>query len=89
MEAFVRRMIDEHLELTARVRNLEKFVYSDESSKVNRAEFANMCIQLKGMRIYEEALAARLINQGVVFENGQYFEKLTTTNSETATSEEK
>ena len=73
MEAFVERMIDEHKVLFNRIKTLEAFIYSDKSDKINRVEFANMCIQLKAMRIYEEALRARLVNHGIIFENDTYF----------------
>lgn len=76
MEAFVNRMIDEHIELNRRISKLETFIYGDAANKVTRADFANMCLQLKAMRNYEEALSARLINQNVVYEHGQYFEKI-------------
>ena len=76
MEIFVKRMIDEHHELVCRIENLHNFVYSDASNNVNRIEFANMCIQLSAMKKYEEALNARLVNQGILFENGQYFEHI-------------
>lgn len=76
MEKFVKRMIDEHRELVCRIENLHNFVYSDASNSINRIEFANMCIQLSAMKKYEEALNARLVNQGIFFENGQYFERV-------------
>lgn len=78
MEAFVERMIEEHKTLVERLRKLENFIYSNPKSKeLNRADFANMCIQLKAMRVYEEALAARLGNLGIcVTEEGEYFAQL-------------
>lgn len=78
MENFVRRMIDEHAELKTRISKLEKFIYSDKSDNVNKVDFANMCIQLKAMRMYESALGARLVNQNIVFEDSQYYERVAT-----------
>lgn len=76
MKEFVKRMVEEHSQLVVRINALEKFLYSDKSDAVVKADFGNMCIQLKAMRIYAEALGARLANNNVVFENNQYFEKV-------------
>lgn len=76
MVEFVKRMIDEHAELVIRIQKLHNYVYSEASDKDNKTEFANKCIQLAAMKKYEEALRARLENQGVFFENSQYFERV-------------
>lgn len=76
MVEFVKRMIDEHSELVVRIHKLHNYVYSETSDKDNKPEFANKCIQLSSMKKYEEALRARLENQGIFFENGQYFERV-------------
>ena len=76
MVEFVKRMIDEHAELVVRIQKLHNYVYSEASDKDNKPEFSNKCIQLSAMKKYEEALRARLENQGVFFENGQYFERV-------------
>ena len=76
MVEFVKRMIKEHSELVVRIQKLHNYVYSEKSDKDNKPEFANKCIQLAAMKKYEEALRARLENQGVFFENGQYFERV-------------
>lgn len=81
MKDFVKRMVEEHSQLVVRINALDKFVYSDESDNLHNADFANLCIQLKAMRIYAEALEARLANQNVAFENGQYFEKVAQINT--------
>ena len=73
---FVQRMIEEHSQLVVRTQNLHEYIYSDKSDKDNKIEFANKSIQLTAMKKYEEALRARLENQGVFFENGQYFERV-------------
>lgn len=75
MVEFVKRMINEHAELVVRIQKLHNYIYSEASDKDNKTEFANKCIQLAAMKKYEEALRARLENQGVFFENGQYFER--------------
>lgn len=79
MEAFVKRMIDEHKMLVLRINDLNDFVYSEKSDNIHKAEFANMCIQLKAMRVYEEALRARLVNHGVVFESDTYYQPVDAT----------
>ena len=76
MVEFVKRMIKEHSELVVRIQKLNNYVYSEASDKDNKPEFANKCIQLAAMKKYEEALRARLENQGVFFDNGQYFERV-------------
>ena len=73
---FVKRMVDEHSQLVVRINKLNKYVYSDKSNKDDKVEFANKCIQLSAMKKYEEALRARLENQGIFFENNQYFERI-------------
>lgn len=88
MEAFVQRMVEEHSELIVRIKKLNDYIYSDKSDNDNKIEFANKCIQLSAMKKYEEALRARLENQGVVFDGSNYFEKYATltlenTNQET------
>ena len=67
-------MIDEHSQLVININKLNEYVYSDESNKDDKVEFANKCLQLSAMKKYEEALCARLENAGIVFENGEYFE---------------
>jgi hypothetical protein len=88
MEGFVQRMVAEHSELIVRIKKLNDYIYSDKSDNDNKIEFANKCIQLSAMKKYEEALRARLENQGVVFDGSTYFEKygtitLENTNQET------
>ena len=73
---FVKRMVDEHSQLVVRTQALHEYIYSDKSNDDNKIEFANKCIQLSAMKKYEEALRARLENQGIFFENGQYFERI-------------
>lgn len=73
---FVKRMVDEHSQLVVRTQKLNEYVYSDKSNKDDKVEFANKCLQLSAMKKYEEALRARLENQGIFFENGQYFEHI-------------
>ena len=84
---FVQRMVEEHSQLVVRTQALHEYIYSDMSYNDNQFEYK--CIQLSAMKKYEEALRARLENQSVFFENGQYFERIaeikpssTTTNQE-------
>ena len=73
---FVKRMIKEHSQLIVSIKNLNEYIYSDESNKDDKVEFANKCLQLSAMKKYEEALRARLENQGIFFENCQYFKRI-------------
>lgn len=74
MEMYVKRMIKEHSQLYVRLEKLNNFIYNEDTSVVNKADFANMCIQLAAMRQYEKCLIARLNNAGISFENGAYHE---------------
>lgn len=73
---FVERMIREHSELVKRIKKLHNYVYSKASDEDSRVEFANKCIQLAAMKKYEEALRARLENQDIICEDGEYFAHL-------------
>ena len=73
---FVKRMVDEHSQLVVRIQKLHEYIYSDVGNTDNKVEFANKCVQLSAMKKYEEALRARLENQGIFFENSQYFERI-------------
>ena len=73
---FVKKMVDEHSQLFIRIQKLHEYIYSDKSDNDNKVEFANKCIQLSAMKKYEEALRARLENQGIFYENNQYFERI-------------
>lgn len=76
MNSYQKDLIEEHSNLVVRIQKLHDYVYSDESNKDNRVEFANKCIQLAAMKKYEEALRSRIENSGIVFENGNYFERV-------------
>ena len=60
-------------------------IKNSQNSDNNKVEFANKCIQLAAMKKYEEALRARLENAGIVFENGEYFERVASINPVIAT----
>ena len=66
----------EHSELVERIKQLNDYVYSKASDKDDKIEFSNKCIQLIAMRSYEKALRARLENQDIIYENGEYFAHL-------------
>ena len=72
MEGYIERMIQEHKELVVRIDKLHAWVYGGAHEKVDAAEFANEAVQLRAMKVYEEALRARLINAGVNFVDGEY-----------------
>lgn len=76
MNTYQKDLIEEHSKLVVRINNLHNFIYSDRSEIDDKIEFANKCIQLAAMKKYEEALRARLENVGIVFEEGQYLEKV-------------
>ena len=82
MEGYIERMIQEHKELVARIEKLHAWVYGDAYKSVHPSEFANECIQLKAMKVYEEALRARLFNAGVKIANGEYLVAVDTMNDE-------
>ena len=74
MEDFVKRMIVEHKELCERIDKLDAFVHNVDTPKnVHPVEYANLCIQLRGMKMYEDALRARLHNQGVEVDGDNYY----------------
>ena len=74
MKQYVKRLIDEHSQLYVRIQKLHNFIYNEDTSIVNKADFANMCMQLAAMRQYEKCLIVRLNNAGISFENGAYHE---------------
>lgn len=74
MKKYVKRMVEEHSQLYVRIAELHDDIYNKDTSHINKADFANMCIQLNAMRQYEKCLIARLNNAGVSFDNGAYHE---------------
>lgn len=69
-------MIEEHSQLIIRITALNTYVYGEQSDNDDKVEFANKAIQLAAMKKYEEALRARLENQGIVYSDGEYFNKI-------------
>ena len=76
MNNYQKDLIEEHSNLVVRIKVLHNNIYSSASDVDNKVEFANKCIQLTAMKKYEEALRARFENTGIVFENGEYFERV-------------
>lgn len=76
MNNYQKDLVEEHSNLVVRINVLHNNVYSSASDVDNKVEFANKCIQLAAMKKYEEALRARIENAGIVFENGEYFERV-------------
>lgn len=72
MEGYIERMIQEHKELVVNIDKLNQWVYGDAYKTVDAVEYANECIQLKAMKVYEEALRARLFNAGVKIAGTEY-----------------
>ena len=85
MNNYQKALIEEHSNLVVRIQKLHDWIYSDKPIKDDKVEFANKCIQLAAMKKYEEALRARLENAGIVFENGEYFERVASINPVIAT----
>lgn len=74
MEDFVKRMIVEHKDLCEKLDRLDAWVHNPETPKtVNAVSYANKCIQLSGMKMYEEALRAELHNQGIEVDGDNYY----------------
>ena len=85
MEKYVARMIEEHAQLVTRIEKLHNFIYNEcgypkpfNPNKVSVVDYANMCIQLKAMRMYRDALEARLENAGIWYDGAAYREKVAT-----------
>ena len=76
MNNYQKALVEEHSNLVVRIQKLHDWIYSDKPIKDDKVEFANKCIQLSAMKKYEEALRARLENQGIFYENNQYFERI-------------
>lgn len=73
MKDFLKKLIDEHKQLVVRLEKLDKFIYHEDTSHVSKADFANLCMQLSAMRQYERCLLARLVNNGIAFEDNEYY----------------
>ena len=76
MNNYQKDLIEEHSNLVVRINILHNNVYSSASDVDNKVEFANKCIQLAAMKKYEEALRARIENTGIMFNNGEYLERV-------------
>ena len=103
MEKYVKRMVEEHSQLTVRIEKLNNFLYGNGGLNVhtdiknnqtqedlfrNMTEFANKAIQLRSMKTYLLALECRLNNAGVIYEDGAYFEKVAKIVEETKENEQ-
>lgn len=75
MTDYQKELIVEHKELFARMNELANDIYGQNAD--DKIEYANKCIQLKGMKMYYEALSARLVNAGIAIDCGGYFEHIT------------
>ena len=76
MNNYQKDLIEEHSNLVVRINVLNNNVYGSASDVDNKVEFANKCIQLAAMKKYEEALRARIENTGIIFNNGEYLERV-------------
>ena len=76
MNNYQKDLIEEHSNLVVRINVLHNNVYSSALDVDNKVEFDNKCIQLAAMKKYEEALRARIENTGIMFNNGEYLERV-------------
>lgn len=77
MKDFVKRLIDEHKELGVKLEALNAFLENDELTKnIDKKEYANLCAQHKAMTDYYDILTVRLSNNDILFEFGEYFERV-------------
>lgn len=91
MKNYVARIVHEHSELIIKIEKLDNFLYGNGGLNIhtdiknnqtqddlfrNMTEFANKCIQLGSMRTYLKALECRLNNEGIYYDNGEYFESV-------------
>lgn len=74
MKDFVKRMVEEHAELSVRISKLHNYIYDGRGEQDEPHELANKCMQLVAMKQYATALECRLNNQGIVISNGEYLE---------------
>lgn len=87
MEKYVARMIQEHTQLVIRIEKLHNCIYNefgrpkpliDNKDMCDVVDYANMCIQLRAMKMYRDALEARLENAGIWYDGEAYREKVAT-----------
>lgn len=78
MKDFVKRMIDEHKQLNAKIANLNNSLKRQTCNiTIGLHEFGAMNIQLNAMKSYSEALTIRLELHGIIVaDDGTYFEKI-------------
>lgn len=72
----IKDLIKEHSFLIVNITKLQTDVYGNAVNDDNPATFANKCIQLKAMKVYEESLRARLENVGIYYTDGQYLNRV-------------
>lgn len=80
---YQKELIKDHKELWARMNELANDIYGQNTD--DKIEYANKCIQLKGMKMYYEALGARIVNTGIVIDVDGYFEHIDTNNMTSST----
>ena len=81
MEAYIKRMIDEHKELVKRINKLSKFISKVDVSNTSECdEYVRLQLQLTYMKQYEEILLARLNVRDIFCSMGVYAEVIEDTN---------
>lgn len=79
MNVYKSDLIEEHFQLVRRINELCSQIDCpyDETNLDDKCEYANKCVQLAGMKQYEQALYYRLQAVGIVIIDGRYFEQCT------------
>lgn len=86
MKEDLKVLINEHKKLNIHIEQVERFVYdcddtnhllnmnnkSPKEARKDCIEYANLVIQLRGMKMYRDALTARLLNAGIIIKDGHY-----------------
>lgn len=86
MNTIKQNLITEHKYALSQVNEISSQVYGDVYRHTHPVEYANLCIQLRGYRMVEEALRARLENMGVYYKDSKWLEDVTPyTNTNTRT----
>lgn len=81
MEAYIKRMIDEHKELVKRINKLSEFISKvDVNNRSECNEYVLLQLQLAYMKQYEEILLVRLNVRGIVYSMGVYAGAIEDTN---------
>lgn len=76
MDEYKKSLIKEHSDLIIKITKLNNYIFSKESEKDDKVEFANKCVQLNSMKTYERALRSRMENVNITFDGCTYKESV-------------